>query len=521
MAKELMILTFLVVLALSLVVLLGGPQVRRGWVAARDGTYGAPALRRHGRRLAQTGGDWPHTTRVLPWMIAAFLVVLWLVPFNQIQLTVSLPFDMKFDRLILPILLGTWVLALATGGPGAPRVRTTLIHVGIGLFVTAASLSILVSAHSMVHSLDFNLAVKKLSLLLCYALLFLIIASSVRRTEVPAFMKYTLWLAVLCAIGTVWEYRFHYNVFHDLSDKLLPGFFQVGSVDSTEVDEIGRVMTRGPAEHPLETVAMLSMAFPIAIVGIIHSKERRRRMFYSLAAVLLLAGAISTYRKSALLAPVSAVLTIAYFRRRELLKLAPLGVLSLAATHAVSPGALGSILFQLHPNRLGVSTVSDRTADYDAVRPDLWTHLFFGRGYGTYDHVAYRVLDSEVLSRLLDVGIVGLVCLFLMLGFIVMAARGLIRARHPLWSPPALSVAAAAVAFFVLAFLFDVTAFPHTPYILFALAGFLAVLVRDPEGGHDDAPEPAELGRALPPPEFADLPSDDLAVPELEPLGRR
>ena len=296
-------------------------------------------------------------------------------------------------------------------------------------------------------------------LLFSFALFFLIVASSVRRTEVPAFMKYTLVLSILTAIGTIWEYRFHYNVFYDLSDKLLPGFFQVGTVNSYEVDDIGRLMIRGPAEHPLETVGMLSMAFPIALVGIIHSKERRERILYGLASCILLAGGdrdLSQERTAG-----------ADLRRRDDRVLPP--------PRAAEAGAARRGLDGRHPrpvagcagidpvpaasDSLGVSTVSDRTADYDAIRPDVWSHLLFGRGYGSYDHVAYRILDSEILSRLVDSGVIGLLSLIFMLVCIVLAARGLIRSRHPVWAPPALSVAAAAVAFLVLAFLFDVSSF--------------------------------------------------------------
>ena len=91
--------------------------------------------------------------------------------------------------------------------------------------------------------------------------------------------------------------------------------------------------------------------------------------------------------------------------------------------------------------------------------------------------MAFRILDSEILSRLVDSGIIGLLSLIFMLVCIVLAARGLIKSRHPVWAPPALSVAAAAVAFLVLAFLFDVSSFPHTPYILMSLAGLLAVML--------------------------------------------
>jgi hypothetical protein len=511
---EIVFLTFALAFALALAVLLGGAGVRRGWVAAGRSEAQAPVpasaepardagrerrgagapfaspsrVRRRATRtrretmrsLVNAGGDWPRTTRVMPWMIAGFMLILWLVPFNVIQLSASLPFDLKFDRLVLPILFGTWILSLAAGGPATPRVRVTIVHVGVGAFVAAISLGVVLNAHALNQALELEMPVKRLVLLFSFALFFLIVASSVRRTEVPAFMKYTLVLAVLTAIGTIWEYRFHYNVFYDLSDKILPGFFQVGHVNSYEVDDIGRAMIRGPAEHPLETVGMLSMAFPIALVGIIHSKERRDRILYCLAACILLAGAIATYRKSALLAPVSVAVTIAFFRRRELLKLAPLGVVSIVVVHVLSPGALGSILFQLHPASLSASTVSDRTADYDAIRPDVWSHLLFGRGYGSYDHVAYRVLDSEILSRLVDSGVIGLGSLIFMLVCIVVGARGLINSRHPVWAPHALSVAASAIAFLVLAFLFDVSAFPHTPYILISLAGLLAVMLSQP-----------------------------------------
>jgi hypothetical protein len=510
---EIVLLTFLVAFGISLGVLLGGASILRGWAAAGRSEPAAPPVpavhkpqrarqgpsvfaaahvpprvrrsttrtpRETVRSLVNAGGDWPRTTRVMPWMIAGFLVLLWLVPFNVIQLTASLPIDLKLDRLVLPFLFGTWIMALAAGGPASPRLRMTLIHVGIAGLVASVCLGVVLDAHYLNQTLEFELPVKKITLLLSMALFFLIVASSVRRTEVPAFFKYTLVLSVLCAIGTIWEYRFHYNVFYDLPHRLLPGFFSVGTVNSLERDEIGRLMIRGPAEHPLETVGMLSMAFPIALVGIVHGTERRQRILYGLAACILLAAAISTYRKSALLAPVSVALTIAYFRRRELLRLAPLGVVSLVVIHALSPGALGSILFQLHPNRLGVSTVSDRTADYDAVRPDVWTHLLFGRGYGSYDHVSYRVLDSEVLSRLVDSGVFGLLSLVILIVCIVAAASGLIRSRDPVWAPPALAVAAAAVAYLVLAFLFDVSSFPHTPYILMSLAGLLAVMRSQP-----------------------------------------
>jgi hypothetical protein len=474
-------LAFLLGFGVSLGALLLARRVRRGWIAARREEDGeappeptpAPAAQ---QALAPVddGGDWPRTSRVLPWTIAGFIAMLWLVPFNTIQLAASGPIDLKLDRLVLPFIFIVWLLSLATGGPAAPRVRPTWIHAGIAGFVVVACFSAVVDAGYLNQILEFELATKKVTLLLSYAMFFVLVASVVRPTEVRAFMKYTLILAVVCAVGTIWQYRFHYDVFYDMAQKFLPGFFTVGQADGG-VDDIGRFMTQGPAEHPLEAVAMLSMALPIAFVGMMKTTERRTRFLYGLAACLIIGAAVSTYRKSALLGPLSIVLTLAYFQRRELLRLSPLTLVSVVLIHAVSPGALGSVLFQFQPDRLGVGTVSDRAADYDAIRPDVWSHLPFGLGYGSYDHVAYRVLDSEILNRLVDTGVVGLLSFVLMLVTIALAARAPIRARDSTWAAPALAVSSAAVAYLVLAFLFDVSSFPHTPYILMSLAGLLAV----------------------------------------------
>ena len=159
-------------------------------------------------------------------------------------------------------------------------------------------------------------------------------------------------------------------------------------LDAGAVDNIGRRLVRGPAALPLEAVAMLAMALPIALVSALHADDWRERLLYGLAVCLLLSAAFATYRKSALLAPVSVIATVAYFRRRELLQ----ALAARARAARPHPHPRAGRARQDHrrssiPSRLGVTTVSDRAADYDAVRPDVWTHLLFGRGWGSYDHV--------------------------------------------------------------------------------------------------------------------------------------
>ncbi|MCW3000062.1 MAG: hypothetical protein JWN65_3611 [Solirubrobacterales bacterium] len=479
------LLTFLTTFGLVAGTLLLAGRARRAvrtpWIAS----WSSPRAPQ-----ATAGGDWPRTTRVLPWMLAAFMAMLWLVPFNAIQLTASLPIDLKLDRLVLPLIAATWLVALLLGGPAAPERRWTAIHMAVAAFVLCAFLSVVVNTHALIQTLELDRSLKRLPLLVAYASVFFVAASVVRPAEVPRFLRFTLGLAVLCAIGMVWEYRLEYNVFYDLPARFLPGVFDVAREDTSGVDTIGRRVVSGPGEVPLEAVAMLSMALPVALVEALRAGRRSRRVLYLLAACLLTAAVLATYRKSALLAPGAVVLTILYFRRAELLRLAPAGLAALLVAHVLSPGALGSTAGQLG-GRLDAPTVSERTADYDAVRPDVLSHLIFGRGWGTYDHVTHRVLDTEILQQLVETGVIGLLA-FLLIGVTtVTVARAAIARRHPDHAPAALACAAAAVAFLVVAFLFDVMSFPHVVYVFLLYAAFAAV-TGSPAAGPQDAAEPAE-----------------------------
>jgi len=510
-------LTFIVVFAVTFGLLFLLAQVRRGWLRASAGRGGDPAAPVPPAPPRPQSDDWPHTNRVLPWMVAAFVAMLWLLPINAITLQASLPVDLKLDRLVLPAIVITWLLSLAVGGPGAPRWRFTKIHAAVAGFVAVAFLSVVLNAAYLDQTLELALAVKKLTLLGAFFAIFLVVASVVRPSEVRSFMTLTLALAVVCALGILWEYRFGTNLFYTWSARLLPGFFQVTTLDTTGFDEIGRRAVAGPADLSLEAVGMLSMALPIAFVRAMHADRTRERVLCGLAICILLGAMIATYRKSALLAPLSVCLMLVYFRRRELLRLAPLGVVILLAIPALAPNALGSIVDQLAPSRLGVSTVSDRVADYDAIRPDLLSHLAFGRGFGSYEHTSYRILDNDLLMRIVETGLVGLLAYILMLGLTIATAVPIIRGRDPNWAPPALAIAAAAGAFMVLSVLFDIFSFPHGPYILMTLFGFLAAIIaadgRRPSAGHDG--NSAKLvvegdhGLGLPPERvaLADLPS--------------
>ena len=109
------------------------------------------------------------------------------------------------------------------------------------------------------------------------------------------------------------------------------------------------------------------------------------------AVCVLVAATLATYRKSALIAPVAVVLTLAYFRRRELLRLAPLGIVLLSVVSSIAPGAMGSTVRQFtRSDATALPTVSDRTSDYDAIRPDVSTHICSAEAWAamTTTHIA-------------------------------------------------------------------------------------------------------------------------------------
>ena len=247
-------------------------------------------------------------------------------------------------------------------------------------------------------------------------------------------------------------------------------------------DAAGRRVTHGPAFHPLVAVSMLSMALPIAVLGFIQSKRARGLILYGLATCVLVFAVLATQRKTGVVAPIAGVLTLAYFRRRDFLRMVPIAAVLLVAAVIVAPGTVTPVIDQYERDQLkGADTVSDRVSDYDAVRPDVWAHVALGRGYGSYQPLGHRIIDSQILLTTIDMGLLGLVA-FLLLGVSVVAsARPMIGAQHLAWAPSALAGAAAAVCFLVLAPLLDTMSFAQVPYIFMTFAALVAVLVTPPD----------------------------------------
>jgi hypothetical protein len=339
---------------------------------------------------------------------------------------------------------------------------------------------VIVNVNWLNTELLFSTSLKQIVLLSSYAVFFVIVASVVRPTEVRAFVKYTLILAVICGIGTLWEYHFHHNVFYEWSRSLLPkGIFKVPLPNPTAVDELGRPEILGPAEAGLELACMLALALPIALVGAMQSKVRRDRFLYALAVCILLAAALSTYKKSALVTPAVLVVMLVIFRPRSVVRLLPIAAVLFVIVHFLAPGAIGGVIQQLTGSKLtAVGTTTHRTSGYEAVRPLIWGRPALGQGYGSYNANDLRILDSQILMSLIETGVLGLLAYLAMILSVLGTARPIFsgRDRDGEGARLALALGVGAIAFFVSSFLYDTMSFPHGPYIFLTFAAFVAVL---------------------------------------------
>jgi hypothetical protein len=503
---QLMAFVFALVLALGGSLLCALRQRRRralvelaARAAGQRGT-GAPAPSAEGAldRLDDesfAGDDWPHTTRVLPWALAGFMAMLFLVPFQSIEL----PMGANLDRPLLVALALLWLCTLAlVSGAARPRLKLTRVHCALLVFFALCCLGVALNGAALANMNEIGLSAKKLGLLFSYVLFFFVVASVVRPREVPRFVALMVGLGVVLAIATVVEYRTHYNVFYSLWGNVLP----VTIPSELDVpDSIGRLNVLGPTDQPLELAALLAMVLPFALMGTMQAATTRRKVLYAIAVGLLLAGGVATSRKTSLVAPAAGILLLAVYRPRTVIRsLLGLALVLGVLVHVTSPGALGSVLEQLEPGHVNdVLTTTDRVARYDAVRPDIMSNLLLGRGYGSYDPHKYRILDNEYLGVLITVGLLGLAGYVAILAAMMSLAHRTIRGPDPRRASLALAALASVGVVAVASALFDVFSFPHVPYLLLFVAGMIVAL-RQPSPAAAPAAEAARVRRGPPPP---------------------
>lgn len=442
-------------------------------VAPRPGIGQVQGLLRERLGTTKSLADWPRTTRLLPWSIAVFLAMVFLFPFDSTDLPIPLPLDATLDRPVLGLIVAIWI-ASASSLIGVRRLSMGPVHWAFAIFALIAVTSVLLNFPTLQRLEQVDVPVKKLALLFSYGLLFSVVVSSLRPTEVRRLIVFMVGLASITAIGVIVEYRTGFNAFYTWGEKLLPGVTPPADIGT--YDSIGRKTIVGPTIHPLAAAMMLSLVLPFAVMGLLRTEDRRAKVFYAVAAALMIGAAAATQRKTAFIVPAICLVVLTAYRPRMLLKRAPLGVLLAVGIAVAAPGALAGVVDQLKPSAFtGVLTTQDRISDYDAIRPEVINHPLFGRGYDSFDQKRYRILDNQYLTLIVNVGILGVLgYLGIMLSAFLLAHR-CARSYDPdrAWFGPA--AASAVIGLTIGSALLDTLALPQLPYLFCFLAAFATI----------------------------------------------
>lgn len=414
--------------------------------------------------------DWPHTKRVMPWLIALFLLMVYWVPFDSITVPISLPINSDLDRFVIGFMVVVWIV-LGSCSPGAVRLPHAPINVAIFVFITIAIASIALNLRQLAWDGELMLSIKQLSLIGSYCLAFLCTATTVRRSEVPGYAKLLVGLGVGTALGTVYQYQTGTNPFFSIASVVFVGL-HVTSPASGIAALVGpgaRPSITGPTLHGLADATLMSTAVPFSICLATVARQRREKAMWIAALMILLAGCFATGRKTALVVCAVSFLVLFAYKPRTYLP------------YLAAPLAAGLVLFVTVPTAVhrlietvtGASSstsTAGRLSDYAAVIPDIVSHLLIGRGYGSYDPFKYRILDDQMLGWLVEVGVIGALAYAAMILTAVVTVHNVARAPRRSDDHLMRAVAAAAVGFLITNFLYDTFGFRQAPYCFFFVA---------------------------------------------------
>ena len=431
-----------------------------------------------GHRLDERA--WPTTRRLGPWLAVALLVTVFVVPIDSIRLPIPLPVDARPDRIVIGFFFSIALIAtvLVPKSSALGGHRYGVIDLAIFGFVATAVLSVAFNLETLTALNEADEAIKKFALLLSFAGFFLFLVNALGPSELPAVVRVLVAIGVLAALGTTFQYATGTNPFFLLSDKLSPPGTQVSTYRTLSSN--GRPDITGPARHGLATSTMLAMIMPFAVVGAVNARRLRDRRLFAVAALIIVVGCLTTLRRSGVILPLAATITVVVLGGRRMAPVAGAFVVLIVALVVAVPGTFDQIRNQFSPDNVSArQSIEGRTADYAALQPDIEVNALTGRGYGSYNAQRYRFLDNEYLETLIGVGTVGLLAYLALMAVAAGTALRLARRRRP--GPRdwiAVACVGSVVAFALANALFDALAFPQAPYAFFCVLALLAVLRR-------------------------------------------
>jgi O-antigen ligase len=272
-----------------------------------------------------------------------------------------------------------------------------------------------------------------------------------------------------------------------LSKQSYLQYFDLPGLSNTGVDPL--LLARGSflrpvgtAISPIEYGAFLAMVLPIALHYAVADAGRRSFLTRWLPVVFVACALSLSLSRSAIVGTVVALAVFlpawpARLRRRVYATAAAFVLVASLGLH----GFFGTILSLFD----GIGTDSSTASRLDSFGI-AWSFIMrdpvFGRGTGTF-LPEYWILDNQFLGSLIEIGLVGLVCMLLLFLSGIRTAWQLRGSMSDQGGRPVVSklgpVIAASIASGAVSFaFFDAFSFPQVPSLLFLMLGCAGALRR-------------------------------------------
>jgi O-Antigen ligase len=432
------------------------------------------------RELATPTVTWPNA-------IAAFVLVMWLMPARGYRLPISLPFNLEPYRIVLGVLIVALLVQVFTGDR-----KLEFLGFGVPLLILAgtATVAAILNYQELADAVDGGGAFKSLSYFLGFLAVFVLVASTIKtQAAMDTVVRALVIGATIVAFSAIYESRSGYNVFDHLSEWI-PALVQ--EVRAGFDPRGGNLRVYASAQHPIALSAALFMAIPLALYLVGRAGSKLRARLWVVAAAICAMGAAATISRTTVIMAVALVLVGLWVRGRQVVRFWPLLLVLPVAIHFAVPGALGGIFKAFNPSQ-GLTTDlytrsgeqgSGRLAD---IEPGLrvWSESpLVGKGVGvtvtsgeagaaqTAEGAEGAVIyfDDEWLTTLISLGLIGVAAVaWFVWGSLFMVGRFARRVRGPR-SDLAAVCAAAVGAFGASMFVFDAFAFIQATILFFVIA---------------------------------------------------
>jgi O-antigen ligase len=233
----------------------------------------------------------------------------------------------------------------------------------------------------------------------------------------------------------------------------------------------GLIRASGTAAHPLEYGVLLSAAFPIAVTLVIEDESSSRWVRWYVVAAIGVAAMLSVSRSTLIGMVAGLLLLFPTWTNRMRTRFSIIGAMAAIALGLLVPGLAATLRALFIGGLTGDSSTQSRVGSYDGAVEFISRFPIIGKGFGTF-LPNYRILDNQYLLLAIELGIAGIVSLFLLIGAAVWSAHAARRlAVNSLDRALCQSVFAAVIASALLLAFFDGFSFPIAAGMFFLIVG--------------------------------------------------